>query len=514
MRPDARRLWVDLGDLGAFVRPAGAFERWQDHGLGLLRTILHREGLMTDVASVRAIDRWDALDPLVRGYDVLLMNVRSYTFPLAVEVAARFKQQSPGGLVLVGGMHATVAPEEMEAVPHFDRIVRGPGEGSIVPLVTDPGAFPRLVEGVGARSMDEWPQIDRTLWPTAPSLDGYPWPLEPDCGWGPGPVATVMTSRVCPWQCAFCNEASYISPMGRRSPDAVVDELNALDEAFGPLGSVVIHDSMFFQQPAWLERWLVAYTTRARRRWPYWAAARSVTIRRWPDLFERLVRDTHWRMVSVGFESGSDRMLRVLNKECTAEDNYFAIDLLNAIGDDLTQRGEEPPRFWANIMLGIPGETPSDAFDTMRMVHEMRYCQISPAFYAPYPGSALGYQIIAEGGSRLTKDNYHRYPHDEKVHGIDYPFYKALLDGQYAATIAGRPRPGRHSAPGHPTGGSRFFLFDRPGQGAALAYGRTPEDALETHRTRRGDTADDGLSPDRVRVITQRELQQVRHTLR
>src|SRR5437016_4076776 len=38
-----RRLWLDLGELGVFVRPAGPLERWQDHGLGLLRTILRNE---------------------------------------------------------------------------------------------------------------------------------------------------------------------------------------------------------------------------------------------------------------------------------------------------------------------------------------------------------------------------------------------------------------------------------------------------------------------------------------
>ncbi len=51
--------------------------------------------------------------------------------------------------------------------------------------------------------------------------------MEPECGWGPSPVATVLTSRVCPWQCAFCNENSYIPNMGRRPVDAVIEELNA-----------------------------------------------------------------------------------------------------------------------------------------------------------------------------------------------------------------------------------------------------------------------------------------------
>ena len=48
-------------------------------------------------------------------------------------------------------------------------------------------------------------------------------------------------------------------------------------------------------------------------------------------------------------------------------------------------------------MLGIPGETREDAFKTMRMVKYTKRLMPSISFYAPYPGSALGNQLIAEG---------------------------------------------------------------------------------------------------------------------
>ncbi|MEN8097698.1 MAG: radical SAM protein, partial [Chloroflexota bacterium] len=148
-------------------------------------------------------------------------------------------------------------------------------------------------------------------------------------------------------------------------------------------------------------------------------------------LFEALIRETGWNLISIGFESGSDRVLRILNKECTAEDNYFAIDLVNRIGSVMVAEGKEPPIFWSNIMLGIPGEQREDAIETMRMVKSMDRVLPSFSFYAPYPGSALGYQIIAEGKSLMSKENYHRFPDDEKVKGIDYNFYRDLLAGKY-----------------------------------------------------------------------------------
>lgn len=428
-----KRLWLDLGELGDLVNPAGPHEQWQDHGMGLLRTILHSNGLETEVHSLRAMTSWRKVRKKLKGYDMLLMNVRSYTFPLAHKSAMLFKEVNPDGIVLTGGMHATVALDEMTVIEAFDRICQGPGENIIVDLVKDPWAFPRVVSRPGARTMAEWPMIDRTLWPKAHwrHRRKFPWPLEPECGWGPGPVATILTSRVCPWQCVFCNEASYIPNMGRRPVEMVIEELNYLDQTYGPIGSVVIHDSMFFQQPKWLREWLEKYPRMANRTWPYWAAGRTDVVRQWPDLFEALVRETNWSTISLGFESGSDRILRLLNKECSEEDNDFAIDLLNKISDDMARQGKTPPKFWANIMLGIPGETHKDAFKTMRMLKRMRWVFPSIAYYAPYPGSALGYQLIAEGKSLMSKDNYHRFPDDEKVKGIDYGFYRDLLAGKY-----------------------------------------------------------------------------------
>ena len=222
--------------------------------------------------------------------------------------------------------------------------------------------------------------------------------------------------------------------MGRRPVDMVIDELNFLDRKYG-VGSVVIHDSMFFQNPSWLEEWIEKYPRKANKVWPYWAAGRADTVRQWPDLFTALLKETNWRTVSIGFESGSDRVLRLLNKECTEEDNFFAIDLLEKVADEMEAEGKEPPKFWSNIMLGIPGETREDAFKTMRMLKYMNRVFPSISFYAPYPGSALGYQLIAEGRSMMTKENYHRFPDDEKVKGIDYQFYRDLLAGKYDAEV-------------------------------------------------------------------------------
>ncbi|MEZ4639840.1 MAG: cobalamin-dependent protein [Caldilineaceae bacterium] len=247
-------VWLDLGDLGDLVHPNGPHEQWQDHGLGLLRTILQQNGIETDILSTRAVTSWDQLAKQLPGYKMMLMNVRSYTFPVALKAAQIFKEINPQGIIMAGGMHATVAPDEMEQVKEFDKICKGPGEEVIVDLVRDPDSFPRVFTGKGSKSMADWPMINRELWPKPANWKlrrKFNWPLEPECGWGPPPVATIITSRVCPWQCVFCNEASYIPNMGRRPVDAVIDELNAPGRRQWRR-VCAIHDSMFFQNPSWL----------------------------------------------------------------------------------------------------------------------------------------------------------------------------------------------------------------------------------------------------------------------
>jgi radical SAM superfamily enzyme YgiQ (UPF0313 family) len=539
-----RRIWFDLGELGLFLKARPEItSTWQDHGLGLLRTIMHRAGVASDVASLRNMASWEEVADIVKGYDMLLMNIRSYTFVQPRQVATIFKKINPKGMVLVGGMHATVALEEMIDDANFDHICQGAGEQTIVDLTTNPGAFPRVIVGQGAKKMGDWPLIDRTLWPVPkckptgkPSVFGkiglgisrllrvdYPHPLEPAMRqWGASPMASIMTSRVCPWRCAFCNESTYIPNLERKPVEQVVEELNWLDKRYGPIGSVVIHDFMFFQQPAWLEEWAEVYPRRARKLWPYWAAARADTVRRWPDLFLRVVKQTNWQTISLGLESGSDRTLKTLNKECTAHDNLFAVLMVNQLGRDLRAQGRKAPRLFTNLIVGVPGETREDVMDTLRMVSCIRRPLLSFAYYAPFPGSALGYQIIAEGKSLMAEGHHMRTAGIRYVSGVDYAFLYAAIRGLYSAkawltrkdwirrvtdgTPPMEPLTSFHVA-------QHIYLFALKSGKTRLSYGVDEADALGTLKLRLTAKELDEIETGSPQQVHQNMIHDIKHTL-
>ena len=61
---------MDLGTLGVLVNPpSDRGELAQDHGMGLLRTIRHQNGVETDMISTRAFKNWKQIAKQLSGYD-------------------------------------------------------------------------------------------------------------------------------------------------------------------------------------------------------------------------------------------------------------------------------------------------------------------------------------------------------------------------------------------------------------------------------------------------------------
>jgi radical SAM superfamily enzyme YgiQ (UPF0313 family) len=430
-----KSLFLDLGstDVGGWYQGAGIHERWQDLGAGQLLTQAEQGGHHFDCVALPGLHSWAELRMVVKGYDLLAMNVRNWRFENAVRAARIAKSANPNIRVWTGGFHATVALDEMEPVEHFDLIVRGQADRLWPKLLADrPTA--RVMEGDAAPylPLDDIPWIDRTLWPRVPyPHQADPWPLDGYCGWTPGPkIATLQTARGCPFTCKFCwpTEKMHYGGCRRRSVGNVIGELKMVDQRWGPINSVVFHDAEFLMGKPWLEEFCDRYP-RETPGWPFWAAGRADMIARWPDLVSALVKEANWAAVSIGFESGSDRVLQILGKGTTRAQNDYAIDLMNRLGDEMVAEGRAPVKVFANLMQAIPGEEPEDAIETLRMAGRLKRGIPSFAWFTPSRGNALGEEIRAAG--RALNNDSVRFPGRAKVAGVDYQFYVDLMNGRY-----------------------------------------------------------------------------------
>ncbi len=228
-------------------------------------------------------------------------------------------------------------------------------------------------------------------------------------------MATILTARGCAYNCAFCQPAArnhFGSRIRHRSIDNVIQEIHTLIFYHSPK-FLVFHDECFAHNAKWLDEFVHKYKTGL----PFWASTRADFVCANPDIVYKL-KDVGLKVISIGFESGSQRILDMVNKGTTVEQNYKAAEIVGNAGI----------RIFANIMYGFPTETKDEQLNTYDMCKFIsRFdSMISPAYFTPFPGSYLGDKCIKEGTSLINENNYTRYGRD-KIKGVDYNFLDSFI---------------------------------------------------------------------------------------
>ncbi|NLO08034.1 MAG: B12-binding domain-containing radical SAM protein [candidate division WS1 bacterium] len=398
------------------------------HGLAMVAATARQAGHQVTLTDMRACSGWDEVRDRLRedAPDVVGITMMSCEFDTALEVARIAKEERPETVVVVGGPHPSIAAEELEPHPEVDVIFKGEGE------VT----FPALLEQI-----ERGERLERVVQGEAPDLDALPFPARdlfpsvevPDVSlYFPQPFVTIITGRGCRYNCAFCQPAErriFGRRVRRRSVAHVMRELEQLRQEIG-FRSLMIHDDCLTEDPEWVGQFCDAYIA-AGFDAPFVCQSRADLICKNRDMIAKMRRaglDT----LMIGFESGSDRVLRFLRKGTTVEQNLEAARICRSLGI----------RIFANYMVGIPTETQDEVRETVAMIREIRPDFCSPAYYTPHPGSDL-FDYCLEHDLSLITDHagYTRYPTEPKIRGIDYEFIEKMVDES--------------------RGARRYHLFDR-----------------------------------------------------
>jgi radical SAM superfamily enzyme YgiQ (UPF0313 family) len=246
--------------------------------------------------------------------------------------------------------------------------------------VIDPGAYPPGVEvmpgefeshGGRLASLDQTPMPNFDI-----LLDSY----------SPDAHAHLMTSRGCPFRCRFCSsKALWKRRVTYKSVDRILAEMQQ------------VHDRY---RPEWFTFWDETFTAHKGRlqefcsRYFLSTAWRCDTrADRLDDLTVKMMVAAGCGQMSIGIESGVDRILKYVWKDETTTHLRRAAEVLN----------KHRVRWKAYLIIGFPEETEEDIRETVAFAKSLQPFRITLSLFTPYKGTPLFGECVERG---LITDNY------------------------------------------------------------------------------------------------------------
>jgi radical SAM superfamily enzyme YgiQ (UPF0313 family) len=401
---------------------------WISHGLAILAACVRQKGFDVDLLDLRALHSWEHLrsELVARNPDVVGVSMMSVDYNPAMECLRIVRELLPKAMTIVGGPHPTLALDEVKDDPRIDHIFLGEAEITLPEFLSrlqrgDPSA--RIIPAVQP-DLDALPFADHEFFLQEWHKWGYTLdsPEAPFAVELPPPFVTIIAGRGCIYNCSYCQPAERVifgRTVRRRSVPNVMAELQELHQRYH-FNSFMFHDDCLTEDRDWVIEFCQAYRAAGFTQ-PFFCQSRADIIVKNEDMV-RLMAEVGLRGYLIGFESGSDRVLRFIRKGTQRWHNLKAAEICKKYGISI----------WANYMLGLPTETREEVMQTISMLKKIDPDYYSPAFYTPHPGSHL-YTYCAENDLSLIKshDSYRRNPDEAKIKGVDYQWLAwALAESQ------------------------------------------------------------------------------------
>jgi radical SAM superfamily enzyme YgiQ (UPF0313 family) len=393
--------------------PRGIFRsQWVPTGIACIATVLRRSGhevkvYVAEEQLVRNGFDWPAarasLQTLMQEFQPQIVGLSLVTPGVPEgQLAAQDAKTicGPATLVVAGGPHPTALPEHLlQECPQIDVAVIGEGEITLRELAEGgPGPAVRGIAfrtaGGIVRTPDRPPVTDLdTLGPPAYDLFGMDYYTSPGrflIRWLKLAAINIRTSRGCTNRCRFC-AGHLISGVGVRfhSIPYVIEQMQVARRRFGVEAVHFEDDTLGADRSRLLE--LCEQIRRAGlHQQLQWDACLRVDQAD-SELLNQM-KSAGCIQVEYGFESGSSDALRRLGKNATAELNRRAVLLTRQAG----------LRIFADIMVGLPGETAWDLNQTVKFLRQARPEIIAAGRLFPLPGTPIYQDLSPQERSTLT----------------------------------------------------------------------------------------------------------------
>lgn len=394
------------------IKPSNLSDHIQPSlGLGYLAAQIRDDHEVLIVDCIKEHLPGPQLLPILKEFqpDVVGSQCYSMDLPMLKPVLETVKHFNRHIVTIVGGAHPTAAPDhtmnyfgrdlldfvfvgegeigfplflqelERPAGPHFEN-VPGLGWKQEGRLQTNPTAQVQELDRLG---MPAWDLIMPETYPFSPHgvvCRNFP-------------IAPIMATRGCPYMCTFCSSAN--TKLRKRSVDLVLDEVRLLQKRHGIREFHMVDDNFTLDMDYAKEfcRALIHHNIKAT-----WATPNGVRLERLDKSLLQLMKQAGFYSLSVGIESGSDRVRIKMKKGSNLNKVRKDLQMVKEVG------GIDVTGFF---ILGFPGETFEDIEKTIAFANELPIQRATFHSFIPLPGTEVWQQMEQSG--ELDRTDWERY---------------------------------------------------------------------------------------------------------
>ena len=317
------------------------------------------------------------------------ITVTSFTLLESLDIAQVVKSIDPEIHVCLGGPHPTLFPEETTGFQVVNSVVMGEGE------ITFPEMINHLEKGISLSRIagltyknKNGEIIKNKRREFISSLDTLPFParhLLPAKQYrsiiGENFLfTTLLSSRGCIYNCLYCYHS-----MGKHcrnhSVEYMMSEINQCQkQGFGEFW--YFDDNFITSRQRIFDFCQALIHSASNICWH--AKTRMENLD--PQLIEKMA-EAGCKRISMGIESASTRVLKVLRKETDLTKVHQKIGWLKSMGI----------KTYLDFMIGSPGETRPEIEKTIHFARQLDADYVQFALLVPYPQTPLYQQILKQG---------------------------------------------------------------------------------------------------------------------
>jgi len=329
--------------------------------LGILYVAAAAREAGIDVAVRDLAGSEGALEEAMSGLraDVFGLTATTPQYPWAKRVLGIVRRVSPAARVVVGGAHPSSDPQSCLS-DGFDAVVAGEGERAIARI---------CLEGIGGLVREPyWKDVDELPLPARDlvAIREYGYSIDG------GRATTLITSRGCPFACAFCSKDVWERGVRFHSVGRAVREVRECMDKYGFRHFLFLDDTLTVNARRMFE--LCEALAPLRIAWRAYARAEATTR----EMLAAMKR-AGCVEIGIGVESGAQEILDAVCKRTKVERNTQLVRWCREVGI-LSN---------AFIMIGLPGETHATVAATRRWMEEARPDKFGYNIFAPYVGTPI-----------------------------------------------------------------------------------------------------------------------------